>query len=137
MTTNVPAPPKTQLPGWREKLIEGLIRLSGVSAVVIMALIFFFLLREGLPTLGEVSLSQLFNRRWYPIEALYGILPLLAGSFLVTVGAVVIAVPLGLVTAVYLGEIAPTWQREILKPIIEVLAGIPPRVQRVYIKEDS
>ncbi len=125
MTVKVPAPPKAQLPGWREKIIESLIRLSGISAVVIMALIFFFLLREGLPTLGEVSLQELFARRWYPIEDLYGILPLLAGSFLVTVGAVLIAVPLGLVTAVYLGEIAPTWQREILKPIIEVLAGIP------------
>ena len=109
LTVKAPAPPKAQLPGWREKIIESLIRLSGISAVVIMALIFFFLLREGLPTLGEVSLADLFARRWYPIEDLYGILPLLAGSFLVTVGAVLIAVPLGLVTAVYLGEMAPTW----------------------------
>ncbi|MGD8857603.1 MAG: phosphate ABC transporter permease subunit PstC, partial [Chloroflexota bacterium] len=53
------------------------------------------------------------------------ILPLLFGSLLVTAGAVIIAVPLGLVTAIYLGEIAPTWQREVLKPVIEVLAGIP------------
>jgi phosphate transport system permease protein len=125
LTAKAPTPPKAQLPGWREKLIENLIRLSGISAVVIMALIFFFLLREGIPTLGDVPFADLFTRRWYPIEDLYGILPLLAGSFLVTVGAVLIAVPLGLVTAVYLGEIAPTWQREILKPIIEVLAGIP------------
>ena len=72
-----------------------------------------------------MPISELFSGRWYPIEDLFGFLPLLAGSFLVTVGAVVIAVPLGLATAVYLGELAPTWQREILKPIIEVLAGIP------------
>jgi len=52
-------------------------------------------------------------------------LPLLFGSLLVTVGAVLIAVPLGLITAIYLGEIAPLWLREILKPLIEVLAGIP------------
>jgi phosphate transport system permease protein len=50
---------------------------------------------------------------------------LIAGSLLVTIGAVIIAVPLGLTTAIYLGEIAPLWQREILKPFIEVLAGIP------------
>ena len=52
-------------------------------------------------------------------------MPLLVGSLLVTLGAVVIAVPLGLTTAIYLGMIAPRWQREILKPLVEVLAGIP------------
>jgi phosphate transport system permease protein len=51
--------------------------------------------------------------------------PLLVGSFLVTIGAVLISVPLGVTTAIYLGEIAPPWQREILKPLIEMLAGIP------------
>jgi phosphate transport system permease protein len=67
----------------------------------------------------------LFGPRWYPIEEVFGLLPLLVGSLIVTVGAVAISLPLGLATAVYLGEIAPPWLREILKPIIEVLAGIP------------
>jgi phosphate transport system permease protein len=70
-------------------------------------------------------LADLVGRRGYPIEGYYGLLPLVAGSLLVTAGAVVIAVPLGLITAVYMGETAPRWQREILKPTIEVLAGIP------------
>ena len=56
---------------------------------------------------------------------MYGLWPLLVGTFLVTAGAIVIAVPLGLTAAIYLGEIAPPWQREILKPLIEILAGIP------------
>jgi phosphate transport system permease protein len=110
---------------WRETIIESLVQIAGVSAIVIIALIFFFLVREGFPTFFEVPLDDLFSRRWYPIEELFGLLPLLVGSFLVTIGAVLMAVPLGLTTAVYLGEIAPTWQREILKPLIEVLAGIP------------
>lgn len=110
---------------WLETLIEGLIWLAGVSTIVIVGLIFFFLLREGLPTFIDLPLRVLFSSRWYPIEEIFGLLPLLAGSFLVTVGAVLIALPLGLTTAVYLGEIAPVWQREILKPVIEVLAGIP------------
>lgn len=111
---------------WREFLIENLIRLAGVSAIFIIGLIFFFLIREGLPTLQEVSLNSLLSRRWYPIEDnRFGLLPLLFGSLLVTAGAILIAVPLGLTTAIYLGEIAPTWQRELLKPLIEVLAGIP------------
>jgi phosphate transport system permease protein len=121
------AQPPAPLPRrrWGEWVIEQLIRAAGISVILIVALIFLFLLREGLPAFVQVSLRQLFSTRWYPIEALYGLLPLLVGSLLVTVGAVVIALPLGVITAIYLGEIAPRWQREVLKPLIEVLAGIP------------
>ncbi len=117
--------PKTIERNWRENIIENLVRFSGVSVIIIITMIFIFLLREGAPAFIQVSPTDLLSRRWYPIEDMYGILPLLVGSFLVTIGAVVISVPLGLATAVYLGEIAPPWQREILKPFIEVLAGIP------------
>lgn len=110
---------------WSEWLIENLIRVAGISAIVLIGLIFFFLLREGIPALLDIPLRQIFGIRWYPIEGTYGLLPLLAGSLLVTLGAVIIAVPLGLISAIYLGEIAPVWQREILKPLIEMLAGIP------------
>lgn len=110
---------------WNELAIEGLIRAAGISTIVIVGLIFLFLIREGLPAFLDIPLRQLFSSRWYPIEGIYGIWPLLVGSVLVTVGAVVIAVPLGLIAAIYLGEVAPPWQREILKPLIEVLAGIP------------
>ncbi len=116
---------KTGARSWSEFAIESLIRFTGISAIVIIALIFLFLLREGLPAFREISLTEFFGSRWYPIDNQYGIVSLLFGSLLVTFGAIIISVPLGLVTAVYLGEIAPTWQREILKPFIEVLAGIP------------
>lgn len=122
--SSTPSPIRSRPPRG-EALIEWLIRLSGFSAVLIILLIFTFLVREGFPAFVETPVSNLFGRRWYPIEDLYGFLPLLVGSFLVTVGAVLIAVPLGLITAIYLGEFAPRWQREILKPLIEVLAGIP------------
>ena len=110
---------------WGEMVIEGVIQVAGISAIVIITLIFFFLLREGLPTFLDIPLRQLFSSQWYPIEDKFGLLPLLYGSLLVTVGALIIALPLGVITAIYLGELAPPWQREILKPIIEVLAGIP------------
>jgi phosphate transport system permease protein len=110
---------------WSEWGIELLIRGAGTSVILIIGLIFLFLLREGLPAFIQVSPRQFLSGRWYPIEEMYGLLPLLFGSLLVTVGAVIIAVPLGLTTAIYLGMIAPQWQREILKPLIEVLAGIP------------
>jgi len=108
-----------------EWIIEALIRLAGISTIVIIGLIFLFLLREGLPTFLDIPLRKLFGLRWYPIEEIFGLASLLVGSFIVTLGAVIIAVPLGLTTAVYLGEIAPPWQRELLKPLIEMLAGIP------------
>ncbi len=63
--------------------------------------------------------------RWYPTFDLFGTLPLILGSILVTVMAIAIALPLGVATAVFVREVAPNWAREILKPLIEVLAGIP------------
>jgi phosphate transport system permease protein len=102
-----------------------LIRVAGFSAIFFMVLIFLFLLREGAPALWEVSLGNFFGTRWYPNEELFGTWPLILGSLLVTVGAVVIALPLGLATAIFVRELAPDWLREILKPLIEVLAGIP------------
>jgi phosphate transport system permease protein len=112
-------------PHWGEFLVENLIRACGLSAIALVALILFFLLREGLPTLGHVSPAEMLKQRWYPTFDLFGMLPLLLGSLLVTVLATIIAVPLGLATAILIREVAPNWAREILKPLIEVLAGIP------------
>jgi len=112
-------------PKRREFFVETLIRAAGFSAIFFVALIFFFLLREGLPAFTETSLGNLFGQTWYPNEGFFGTLPLILGSVLVTAGAVILALPLGLATAVFVREIAPGWLREILKPTIEVLAGIP------------
>ncbi|MBE9471502.1 MAG: phosphate ABC transporter permease subunit PstC [Chloroflexi bacterium] len=108
-----------------EYLIERFIRVTGVSVILFLALIFLFLLREGGATFFEVPLRDLLRTRWYPNEGHFGLLPLVMGSLLVTVGAAVISLPLGLLTAVFVAEVAPRWVREILKPFIEVLAGIP------------
>jgi phosphate transport system permease protein len=88
-------------------------------------LIFLFLLQEGLPVFFQVPLNDLFGTRWYPTFDLFGTLPLILGSALITVTAVAIALPLGVATAVFVREVAPGWAREVLKPMIEVLAGIP------------
>ncbi len=110
---------------WREILITQLIKATGYSAIVFVAMIFYFLIREGFPTLSEVSFSTLFSVRWYPIEGYYGILPLIGGSMIITIGAALIAVPFGIGAAVYIAEIAPRWMRDILKPLVEVLGGLP------------
>jgi len=110
---------------WQEFVITRAIKASGYSAIVFVALIFYFLLREGLPTLVEVELGNLFSVRWYPIENYFGILPLLTGSLIITLGAGLVAVPFGIGTAIFISEIAPRWAREILKPLVELLGGLP------------
>ncbi len=106
-------------------VINSVIRITGYSSILFVLLILFFLLREGMPALASTPLKTLFSARWYPIEGLYGILPLLLGSILITIAATLIALPFGIGTAVFLSEVAPPWLRDILKPIIEILAGIP------------
>ncbi|MCC7353971.1 MAG: phosphate ABC transporter permease subunit PstC [Anaerolineae bacterium] len=110
---------------WTEFLIESLIRILGLSTIGFVLLIFLFLLKEGVPVFLRVTPANLFGARWYPTFDLFGTMPLLLGSVLVTVTAIAIALPLGVATAVFVREVAPGWAREILKPMIEVLAGIP------------
>ena len=110
---------------WGEFFVESGIRILGFSTIGFVLLIFFFLLREGIPAFTKVPFGNLFGTRWYPTFDLFGMLPLILGSILVTITAIAIALPLGVATAVYVREIAPNWAREILKPMIEVLAGIP------------
>jgi phosphate transport system permease protein len=109
----------------RERVITRLIRASGYSAILFVALIFYFLLRSGLPAVMEVPLETILSTRWYPIEEYYGILPLIGGSLVVTIGALAVAFPLGLGSAVFIAEVAPDWVREVLKPLVELLAGLP------------
>ena len=110
---------------WVESGITVLIKVSGYSAIIFVALIFLFLMIEGLPTLREVSPSNLLGTRWYPIENYFGLIPLIGGTFIVTLGAALIAIPFGLGTAIFIAEVSPRWAREILKPFVEIMAGIP------------
>jgi phosphate transport system permease protein len=117
--------PTDPLLNWQEIVLSRVVRLSGYSAIVFVALIFTFLVREGLPTLFEVPLSGLFSTHWYPIEGYFGILPLITGSLIVTLGAMAVAIPFGIGTAMFISEIAPRWAREVLKPMVELLGGLP------------
>jgi phosphate transport system permease protein len=108
-----------------ESIITAIIKIIGYSAILFVGLIFYFLLSEGLPAIFEVPLSEFLQTRWYPIEDYYGILPLLIGSLVVTIGALIIAVPLGLLTAIYIAEVASRQTKEILKPLVELLGGFP------------
>jgi len=112
-------------PLWIEFFIERAIQAAGISAIILVVLIFLFLIKEGTPTFLKIPLTSLLGARWYPIEDYYGLLPLILGSLIITIGAAVVSLPLGLATAIFIAEIAPSWVRDVLKPFVEVLAGIP------------
>jgi phosphate transport system permease protein len=111
--------------GWGEFTVEWLVRIAGISTIGFVVLIFLFLLREGVPFFFQTPIAEWLGTAWYPTFDMFGMLPLLLGSVMVTVTAIVIALPLGVATAVFIREVAPGWARDILKPLIEVLAGIP------------
>lgn len=124
MTTKQDAVTGTSPPK-KEFFITALIKAAGYSAIIFVGMIFLFLLLEGLPALGEIEFSNLLSSRWYPIEDHFGVLPLIGGSLIITIGATMIALPFGVGTAIYLSEIAPRWLRETLKPLVEILGGLP------------
>ena len=112
-----------------ERPIEGGLLVSALLSILVLGIIFVFLLREAIPAFIEIPFFEfLFGREWFPAsfrDPRFGALPLMAGSFLVVSMAVLIALPVGLACAVYIAEVADPRLREVLKPMIEVLAGIP------------
>ncbi len=113
-----------------ERLIEGVIRLCGISAILFVFGIFFFVLREGVDFLfNRLDLGQFFTSiEWYPNSASnkrYGALGLIVGTFSVTALAMAIAVPFGLGAAIYVSEFSGPKTKETFKIVIELLAAIP------------
>ncbi|MDD5108560.1 MAG: phosphate ABC transporter permease subunit PstC [Candidatus Omnitrophica bacterium] len=112
----------------KEFIIEKLILISGLASIFFVILIFLFLAKEGLSVFKSVTpFNFLLGKNWYPISepAQLGILPLILGSLIVTLGAAIISIPIGVACAVYIAEIAPLKIKEILKAGIELLAAIP------------
>ena len=103
--------------------------INGLVAIGILLAIFSLLITQALPALREIGLSEFFLRaRWNPTsyhEPSYGLLSQMVSSLMVTFGALLLAIPLGIATAAYIAEVASPKTREIIKPIVEILAGIP------------
>jgi len=109
----------------KENIIYRGFQCAAVLSIVISAAIVFSLLGEALVFLSRVDLSQLVAGGWYPRRGQFGIATIVAGTMLVTVVGMLVAAPLGLGAAIYLSEYANPRVRRLLKPILEVLAGIP------------
>ena len=110
----------------KERIIRAVLLLAAFSAVSILAVITVFIVAEGTPIMFRQGVGRfLFGQDWYPGQKSFGLLPMIVGSLLVTAGALLIGVPFGLACAVFLTEFSSKRVRNILKPVIELLAGIP------------
>ena len=114
----------------KENVIHGLFFLNGLSVVLVLVGIFVLLVTMALPAFKEIRLGEfLFSASWNPtatfVTPSYGILSMLVSTLMVSIVALLIAIPLGIGAAAYLSDVASSRIREIAKPVIEILAGIP------------
>lgn len=116
-----------------EKIIQLFLFLCALIAVLGVILITFFIVREGWPVIQKVGFFNfVLGRQWAPTQQIYGIYPMVLGSVLATLGALAIGVPIGIGCAVFLAEIAKPKIANIIRPGIELLAGIPSVVYGLY-----
>jgi phosphate transport system permease protein len=113
---------------WNDKVIQLILLCAAMFSIIVVALIFLFLTEESLPFGKDPGFTALLGLRWNPVsfeKPSFGIIPLVTGSLLVTALAILFAVPFGVIGAVHIAEVARPAERELFKPFIELLAGIP------------
>lgn len=106
--------------------MHGVFLFCACVSILAVLLICVFLFANGIPAMKEIGLFDfLMGRQWKPNNNIYGILPMILGSIYVTAGAIVIGVPIGILVAVFMTRFCPKWLYKILKPAVDLLAGIP------------
>ncbi len=117
---------RSGLTGIAERAMKYLFTLCGVTAVACVLMITIYMIISGAPAIGKIGiLDFLFGDTWYAKNEQFGILPMILTSIFGTLGAILIGVPVGLFTAIFLAELAPKALKNIVKPAVELLAGIP------------
>ncbi len=110
----------------KEKLMKIVFLLSACISILAVALICIFLFANGIPAMAKVGVWDfLSGQKWKPTSDIYGILPMILGSIYVTAGALIIGVPIGILTAVFMAQFCPKKLYRVLKPAVDLLAGIP------------
>jgi phosphate transport system permease protein len=110
---------------WKERIFHGLFLTSAVVGILSLAVIAYFIVKESIPAFQEVGVSGIvLGQHWLP-PALYGVATMIVASVVSTLGAVVVGVPIGVLTAIFIAEIAPKRLADIIRPAVELLAGIP------------
>lgn len=111
---------------FKEKLMRIVFLLTACVSIAAVILICIFLFTNGLPAISEIGIFQfLFGTKWKPTNHLFGILPMMIGSIYVTAGALILGVPVGILTAVFMARFCPKWLYKIMKSAIHLMAGIP------------
>ncbi len=111
---------------YSERFIESVLFICATISILVMLLIFYFLVHESIPAFMDVGVLQLiFSQKWHSAGDVYGMMPLIVDSLLVTILALIINILIGIPLAIYLAELAGPSTRAILKPSIELLAGVP------------
>ena len=110
----------------KEQLMHAVFLLSACVSILCVAMICVFLFANGIPAIGKIGvLNFLTGEKWKPGNTLFGILPMILCSIYVTAGAVIIGVPIGILTAVFMSKFCPKPVYKVVKPAIDLLAGIP------------
>ena len=110
----------------KEPLMHSVFLMAACASIAAVALICVFLFTNGVPAMQKVGvLDFLLGQKWKPGNDIYGILPMIVGSLYITAGAIVVGVPIGVLSAVYMARFCPKRLYRILKPMVELLAGIP------------
>ncbi|EGU43444.1 phosphate ABC transporter, permease protein [Vibrio ichthyoenteri ATCC 700023] len=110
---------------WKERIFHGLFLTSAAIGIISLAVIAYFIVRESIPAFQEVGVTGIvLGQDWLP-PALYGVATMIVASVVSTFGAVVVGVPIGVLTAVFIAEIAPKRIADVIRPAVELLAGIP------------
>lgn len=110
----------------KEQVMKIVFLITACTSIAAVALICIFLFANGIPAISKIGVFDfLLGTTWQPGNDIYGILPMILGSIYVTTGAIIVGVPIGVLTAVYMAEFCPSWLYSILKPAINLLAGIP------------
>jgi phosphate transport system permease protein len=110
----------------QEKIVEKVLFLIALSSIFILALITFFIFEEGIPLIVKVGPKAfLLGEKWIPSKGLFGIFPMIVSSFWVTIGALLLGIPLGLACTIFLSELIPPSVGTLFRPAIQLLAAIP------------
>ena len=111
---------------FKENLSKNIFLIFALSSISVLALITVFIIMRGAPIIAQVGIINfVFGMEWAPSRGLFGIFPMIIGTLTVTIGAVIIGVPVGICCAVFLAEFAPPMMSNIFRPAIQLLAGIP------------
>lgn len=111
---------------YKEKIMRGVFFAAACISIIAVLLICAFMFVNGVPAIAEIGVFDfLLGMKWKPTNGVYGIFPMIIGSLYVTAGAIIVGVPIGILTAVFLARFCPKRLHSVLKPAVDLLAGIP------------